>query len=134
MSNWLPQSHVARQQSCHPDAADLYFQGRYSFNKGLTPEYLAEARGYFEQALAIDPDHIDALSRTATVEAALGVLFLTDNPHEHLAAAETKVIRAPCSRPCMGSSHLGHRSYLYQSRTPGHGRVRASLGVGSQLG
>ncbi|WP_461626696.1 adenylate/guanylate cyclase domain-containing protein [Bradyrhizobium sp. 25ACV] len=47
----------------NPDAADLYFQGRYSLNKGLTPEYLAEARCFFEQALAIDPDHIDALSR-----------------------------------------------------------------------
>lgn len=90
----------------HPDAADLYFQGRYSFNKGLTPEYLAEARGFFEQALAIDPDHIDALSRTATVEAALGVLFLTDNPHEHLAAAETKVIRALCLAPDHAWAHL----------------------------
>ncbi|KYH03551.1 adenylate/guanylate cyclase domain-containing protein [Bradyrhizobium sp. DOA1] len=90
----------------NPDAADLYFQGRYSLNKGLTPEYLAEARNFFEQALAIDPDHIDALSRTATVEAALAVLFLTDHPREYLAAAETKVLRALCLAPDHAWAHL----------------------------
>lgn len=85
----------------NPDAADLYFQGRYSFNKGLTLEYLAEARVFFEQALAIDPDHIDALSRAATVEASLGALLLTDRPHEHMTAAERRVLRALRLAPTM---------------------------------
>ncbi|MBW7961750.1 adenylate/guanylate cyclase domain-containing protein [Bradyrhizobium sp. BR 10261] len=78
----------------NPDAMDLYFQGRYSWSKGLTLEYLTEARGSFEQALAIDPKNVDAMSWAATVEAALGVLFLTDHPHEHQAAAETMVLKA----------------------------------------
>ncbi|WP_461318928.1 winged helix-turn-helix domain-containing protein [Bradyrhizobium barranii] len=93
-------------RTLNPDAADLYFQGRYSWNKGLTPEYLAEARLFFEQALAIDPNNIDALSWTATVEAALGVLFLTDHPHEHLTAAETKVLRALCLAPDHAWAHF----------------------------
>ena len=40
---------------------DLYFQGRACCNKGLTPEYMAQARGFFERALALDPDNIEAL-------------------------------------------------------------------------
>ena len=93
-------------RTLNPDAADLYFQGRYSWNKGLTPKYLAEARLFFEQALTIDPNNIDALSWTATVEAALGVLFLTDRPHEHLRAAETKVLRALCLAPDHAWAHF----------------------------
>ncbi|MET4257830.1 TolB-like protein/class 3 adenylate cyclase/tetratricopeptide (TPR) repeat protein [Bradyrhizobium sp. S3.12.5] len=110
---------AARRSS--PDAADLYFRGRHSMNKGLTPEYLAEARGFFEQSLAIDPDHTDALSRTATVEAALGVLFLTDRPHEHLAAAETKVLRALCLAPDHAWAHFTLAIVLICTNRVAHG-------------
>ena len=40
------------ERSPHPDAMDLYFQGWAWFNKGTTPEYMAQARDFFEQALA----------------------------------------------------------------------------------
>jgi cytochrome c-type biogenesis protein CcmH/NrfG len=36
--------------------------------KGLTNEYLAQARGFFERALALDPDNIRALVGTAGVD------------------------------------------------------------------
>jgi TolB-like protein len=36
-------------RTLNPDAADRYFQGRYSLNKGLTPEYLAEARVFLNK-------------------------------------------------------------------------------------
>jgi len=52
----------------HPDATDLYFQGMAYTYKGLTNEYLAQARGFFERALALDPDHIQALVGTAGVD------------------------------------------------------------------
>jgi tetratricopeptide (TPR) repeat protein len=90
----------------NPDATDMYFHGRYSLNQGLTPEYLAEARVFFERTLALDPDRIDALSRMATVDAALGVLLLTDRPHEHLTAAETRVLRALRLAPDHAWAHL----------------------------
>jgi ketopantoate reductase PanE/ApbA-like protein len=38
--------------SLRPDAMDLYFQGRASFNKGQTLENLTQARGFFERAMA----------------------------------------------------------------------------------
>jgi hypothetical protein len=43
------------------DSMDLYFQGMARANKGLTSEYLAQARLFFERALALDPGNVDAL-------------------------------------------------------------------------
>src|SRR5499425_3334239 len=47
----------ARRAECslHPGAMDLVFQGRAWFNKGMIPDYMAQARGFFERAMALDP-------------------------------------------------------------------------------
>ena len=37
------------ESSLHPDAVDFYFQGIACFYKGTIPEYLAQARGFFER-------------------------------------------------------------------------------------
>jgi TolB-like protein/class 3 adenylate cyclase len=78
-----------------PDSMDLYFQGMAWFNKGLSPETLARARGLFERALALDPGNLDAELGTAQVDAQFGNSYLTDDPRRHCAAAEailTKVL------------------------------------------
>ena len=59
------------ERSLHPDAMDLYFQGRAWLNKGLTPEHMAQARGFFERALALDPRNIEALVGMARVDVAM---------------------------------------------------------------
>ena len=56
------------QRAPLPDSMDLYFQGMASANKGLTPEYMAQARGFYEHALALDPGNIEALVGTACVD------------------------------------------------------------------
>ena len=43
------------QRAPHPDSMDLYLQGMASANKGMTPANMAQARGYYERALALDP-------------------------------------------------------------------------------
>ena len=55
-----------------PDSMDLYFQGMAWFNKGRNPVNAARARGFFERALALDPDNLDAAiaKAAADVEAA----------------------------------------------------------------
>jgi TolB-like protein/class 3 adenylate cyclase len=78
-----------------PDSTDLYFQGMAWFNKGLRPDTLARARGFFERALALDPGNLDAELGTAQVDAHLGFSYLIDDPHGIYAAAEpilTKVV------------------------------------------
>src|SRR5262249_7842470 len=56
------------ERSLHPDAMDLYFQGAACLHKGLSDEHLAQARGFFELALALDPGSIEALVGTAIVD------------------------------------------------------------------
>ena len=78
-----------------PDAMDLYFQGRASANKGSAPENLAQARGYFEHSLALDPNNIEAMVGTANVDLACLSSYLTDDRATLAAATEvtlTKVL------------------------------------------
>ena len=53
------------QKAPLPNSMDLLFQGKDSANKGQTPENMAQARGFYEQALALDPGNIEALVGTA---------------------------------------------------------------------
>jgi len=83
------------EQTPNPDSMDLYFQGMAWFNKGLRPDTLARARGFFERALALDPGNLDAELGTAQVDTQLGKSYLIDDPRGHYAAAEpilTKVL------------------------------------------
>ncbi len=49
-----------------PDSMDLYFQGMAWLNKGRTPDNVAQAHGFFDRALAADPDNVEALVGSAT--------------------------------------------------------------------
>ena len=67
-------------QAATPNSIDLYFQGMAWFNKGLIPSNLAQAHGYFDRALAADPDNVEALIWLAGVEAIEGVNSLWPIP------------------------------------------------------
>ena len=56
------------EQAPHPDLLDLYFQRMACANKGLAPEHMTQASGFFERALASDPGNIDALVGAASVD------------------------------------------------------------------
>jgi TolB-like protein/class 3 adenylate cyclase len=90
----------------HPNSMDLYFQGRACWNKGATLEYLAQARGYFERAMALDPGNIEALVGTAQVEIALCAAVLTDGRIARLAVAEGALIKALSIVPNHAVAHL----------------------------
>ena len=85
---------------------DLYFQGRAWSNKGPTPEYMAQARGFFERALALDPENIEALVGMASVDATIGSALLTDDRAARLAAAEAALIKALSLAPQHAWAHL----------------------------
>jgi TolB-like protein len=63
------------ERSTHPDAMDLVFQGASWFNKGLTPDHLAQAQSFFEKAIALDPENVEAMVRLARVDVATGAAF-----------------------------------------------------------
>jgi TolB-like protein/class 3 adenylate cyclase len=92
------------ESSLHPDAVDFYFQGIASFYKGITPEYLAQARGFFERALALDPRNIEALVGMAIVDANIAI-YVIDDRAVYLAAAEAALIKAFSSAPRHALAH-----------------------------
>jgi TolB-like protein/class 3 adenylate cyclase/Tfp pilus assembly protein PilF len=98
------------ERASHPDTMDLVFQGRARYNKGLNPEHIGQARAFFERALALDPENIEALVGTAHVNLATGGNDLTDDQASCFAAAETALIKALSLDPQHARAHrlLGH--------------------------
>jgi len=94
------------ERSLHLDAMDMYFQGIACANRGTTPEYLTPARGFFERALALDPDCIEALVGIASVNEAIAIASLTDDPAPNVAVAEAASNRALSLAPQHALAHL----------------------------
>jgi TolB-like protein/cytochrome c-type biogenesis protein CcmH/NrfG len=94
----------------HPDSMDLYFQGKAWYHKGLVPENMDQARGFYERALALDPGNIETLVGIADVHNAIVGNFMTDEPAPHIAAAETALSKVLSAAPSHTGAHLsfGH--------------------------
>jgi TolB-like protein len=94
------------ERSLHPDAMELYFRGIACLHKGLTNEHLAQARGFFERALAFDPDNIEALVGTAIVDVYRGTNFAVDDRAAPLATAEVTLTKALALAPQYAVAHM----------------------------
>ena len=93
------------ERSLYPDAIELCFQGRACLNRGISPEQLAHARGFFGRALALDPANIEALIGVAVVDATLGAGFMTDDWRARLLAAEATATKALSLAPSHAMAH-----------------------------
>jgi len=59
----------------------------------MSPDHVAQARRFFDRALAADPDNVDALIQSARTDARAGAfLFVTDSMTA-FAAAEAKLTK-----------------------------------------
>ena len=94
------------EHSLHPNALDLYFQGIARWNKRWTPVHMTQARSFFERALELEPDNVEALVGIAAVDTASATLFLADDAVERLAAAETALIKALSLAPQHALAHM----------------------------
>jgi TolB-like protein/Tfp pilus assembly protein PilF len=94
------------ERSPHPDATDLVFQGRAWFNKGLTPDYMTQARSFFEKAVALDPENVEAMVGLARVDAVLGATVMTDDWSARFAAAETTITKVLSLAPTHARAHF----------------------------
>ena len=95
------------EQAPTPNSVDLYCQGLAWRNKGLTPDNLAQARSFFDRALSVDRDNVDALIELATVDAFEGSLSFLADPTAAFAAAEEKLTKALSSVPDHARGHWG---------------------------
>jgi TolB-like protein len=93
------------ERSLHPVAMDLVFQGRSWLNKGVAPDHLAQARSFFEKAIALDPGNIEAMVGLARVDVSVAANFLTDDWSARFAVAETTVSKALSLAPNHASAH-----------------------------
>ena len=94
------------EQAPNPDSTDLYFQGLAWFNKGVTPDNVAKARGFFDRALSADPDYVDALVELARADAVAGANAFVTDAKAAFAAAEAKLTKALSSVPDHALGHL----------------------------
>ena len=93
----------------NPDSLDLYFQGLAWLYKGITPDNMAQARGFFDRALAADPLNVDALVGSARADQVEGVFFFVTDRAAAFATAEAKLTQAlsAAAGPCAGAHAVG---------------------------
>jgi len=94
------------ESAMHPDVLDLYFQGAAWHNRGPTPEHLKSAKGFFEKALALEPDNVEALVGHAYVDAISAGSFVTDDRDRAFSIAETTLIKALSLVPEHAHAHM----------------------------
>jgi TolB-like protein len=93
------------ERSPHPNSMDLWLQGMAQLNKGSAPGQLTHARSFFERALALDPDNVQALIGMADVDARIGSYFMTDQRVPRLASAEAALTKALSIAPDHAMAH-----------------------------
>jgi TolB-like protein len=94
------------ERSLQPDAMDFYFQGKAWASKGPTPEHLAQACNFFERALLLEPDNVEALVGMAAVEAVNSSSHMVEDRRAHFAAAEAILTKALALAPQHARAHL----------------------------
>jgi TolB-like protein/class 3 adenylate cyclase len=121
--------------SLHPDAMDLYFQGRAWANKGVTIEHTMQARGFFERALKLDPENLEALVGIAFVDATIGATYTSDDRPARLAAAEPAVIKVLSMAPQHALAHavLGNIQIVTYRATQGIAECERALALDPNL-
>ena len=94
------------EQAPNPDSMDLYFQGVACFYRGPIPDHLAQARKFFDRAVAADPGNVDALIGSAATHAVEAAMSLAADPFATFAAAEAKLTTALSLAPNRSHGHM----------------------------
>ena len=94
------------ERAPNPKSVDLTIQGWAWWEKGITPDNLAEARRLFERALALEPANVVALIGIANADAAAAIAFSPDDRVARLAAAEAALTKALSLAPNSAVAHL----------------------------
>jgi TolB-like protein/class 3 adenylate cyclase len=123
------------ERTPQPDSMDLYFQGKACLNKDFTPHHLAQARDFFQRALALDPSNIEALVGTAMVDVRSANNFATDDWAARFATAEAMASKALSLAPEHARAHfaLGLIQILTKRVTQGIAECERALALDRNL-
>jgi TolB-like protein/class 3 adenylate cyclase len=104
------------ERVANPDGMDLYFQGQAWLNKGFGPEAVAQARAFFDRALSVDPDNVDALIGSALADMAAVSILGADVAAANL-TARAKLTKALSLSPDHARGHATQGAlYIYTKR------------------
>jgi adenylate cyclase len=106
------------ERTPNPDSMDLYFQGMAWYNrydKGRNPADIARARGFFERALTLDPDNLDAALGRAAADVQAAVGYYVDDKAERLASVEANLNRVLSQSPNNAQAHYWMGRVLVQT-------------------
>jgi TolB-like protein/class 3 adenylate cyclase/Flp pilus assembly protein TadD len=117
------------ERSAEPASMDLYFQGMAWVNKGLRPDWLAQARRCFEKAKAIDDTNVEALIGVGMVDTLRGVTCVGDNPAGALESAESLLTDALSSAPDHAWAHCLMAAVLISTRQAERGIMECERGL-----
>lgn len=104
------------ERAPNPDSLDLHFQGMAWLNKGNTPDYLAQARGYLERAVELDPGNIEAVVWGAYVDVFMASLYAGGDRAARLATGEAALVRALTQAPDHAWAHLSLGLAMIQTK------------------
>jgi TolB-like protein/class 3 adenylate cyclase len=123
------------EQAPNPDSMDLFFQGLSWIHRGRTQHHIAQARGFFDRALAADPENVHALVSSAGAEIADGGNSFVPNPATAFAAAELKLTRALSLSPDhpRGHAFLGYVKILTKRAVEGIAECEHALTLDRNL-
>ena len=123
------------EQAPNPNSMDLYFQGLAWLNKGSSPDIMAQARGFFDRALAADPDNVDALVGLANADLVESAHLLVTDRMATFAAAEAKFTKALSSVPdhARGQALLGVLDMLTKRAAQGIAECEHALELDRNL-
>ena len=101
-------THEARraERAPAPDSMDLYLQGMAWYNKGRNPADIDRARGFFERALALDPNNLDAALGKATADFLVAASYSVDDRFERLHSIEAQLNRVLSQSPNNAGAHF----------------------------
>ena len=119
----------------HPDALDYILRGRAAYLKPPSRERYADAFRLFEQALALDPQSVEAQSQLAIALAARVLNDMTDTAELDILRAEGLAAQALAASPPQSPSALRQRHGVAgtTSLCRSNSRIRDGPRVGSQL-
>ena len=121
------------ERSLLPSSMDLYFRGRdsvHQWGRLSSPEYLAQARGFFEQAFALDPKNIEAFLGIAVVDVLLVEdAFYSNDRDTRLAVAEATLVKGLSHVPNHALAHqiFGHLLILTNRAAQGISECKRAL-------
>jgi TolB-like protein len=96
----------------NPDARDYILRGRAATLKPTSRDAYAEAISFFERALALDPNSVEAQTRLASALANRALIGVTDSAAADIAHAEALVTEALAASPRYAPAHFAKGNVL----------------------